>query len=183
MGLDTVELVMAYEEEFGIEIPDEDAEKITTVGEMYRYVKHRVTSVPAVDCLTQKVFYKLRRALIQNYGLQRHMIGPDTILTDLISPKQIEEGWPFLQMFIDLKTPEFKVASDLHVGLVFDTTLLTVKHVIHNLIQINYEMLAPTTPEEKEIWERCIDVVVRQLNIDRNQVHMDASFTRDLGAD
>ncbi|OGL20799.1 MAG: acyl carrier protein, partial [Candidatus Rokubacteria bacterium RIFCSPLOWO2_12_FULL_71_19] len=30
-SLDTVELVMAFEEEFGIEIPDEDAEKITTV--------------------------------------------------------------------------------------------------------------------------------------------------------
>ena len=32
-SLDTVELVMAFEEEFDIEIPDEDAEKITTVGD------------------------------------------------------------------------------------------------------------------------------------------------------
>jgi acyl carrier protein len=32
-SLDTVELVMAFEEEFDLEIPDEDAEKITTVGE------------------------------------------------------------------------------------------------------------------------------------------------------
>ena len=32
-SLDTVELVMALEEEFGIEIPDEDAEKMTNVGE------------------------------------------------------------------------------------------------------------------------------------------------------
>ena len=31
-SLDTVELVMAFEEEFGAEIPDEDAEKLTTVG-------------------------------------------------------------------------------------------------------------------------------------------------------
>ena len=35
-SLDTVELVMALEEEFGIEIPDEDAEKITTVKDAYR---------------------------------------------------------------------------------------------------------------------------------------------------
>ncbi|MBU0693979.1 MAG: acyl carrier protein [Candidatus Omnitrophica bacterium] len=37
-SLDTVEVVMALEEEFGIEIPDEDAEKITTVGEAIKYI-------------------------------------------------------------------------------------------------------------------------------------------------
>jgi acyl carrier protein len=40
-SLDTVELVMALEEEFGIEIPDEDAEKITRVKEAVDYIdKH-----------------------------------------------------------------------------------------------------------------------------------------------
>jgi len=40
-SLDTVELVMALEEEFGIEIPDEDAEKITTVGDAVRYIEEK----------------------------------------------------------------------------------------------------------------------------------------------
>jgi acyl carrier protein len=38
-SLDTVELVMAFEEEFGIEIPDEEAEKIQTVGNAVDYIK------------------------------------------------------------------------------------------------------------------------------------------------
>ena len=38
-SLDTVELVMALEEEFGIEIPDEDAEKITRVKEAVDYIE------------------------------------------------------------------------------------------------------------------------------------------------
>jgi acyl carrier protein len=38
-SLDTVELVMALEEEFGIEIPDEDAEKITTVRHAISYIQ------------------------------------------------------------------------------------------------------------------------------------------------
>jgi acyl carrier protein len=38
-SLDTVELVMALEEEFSLEIPDEDAEKITSVGEAIEYIK------------------------------------------------------------------------------------------------------------------------------------------------
>jgi acyl carrier protein len=41
-SLDTVELVMAFEEEFGIEIPDEDAEKILTVQNSVDYIKERM---------------------------------------------------------------------------------------------------------------------------------------------
>ena len=37
-SLDTVELVMAFEEEFGAEIPDEDAEKLTSVGAVLEYL-------------------------------------------------------------------------------------------------------------------------------------------------
>ena len=40
-SLDTVELVMAFEEEFGAEIPDEDAEKLTTVGAVVEYLKEK----------------------------------------------------------------------------------------------------------------------------------------------
>jgi acyl carrier protein len=40
-SLDQVELVMALEEEFGSEIPDEDAEKLTTVGDAIKYVESK----------------------------------------------------------------------------------------------------------------------------------------------
>lgn len=40
-SLDTVELVMAFEEEFGTEIPDEDAEKIQTVGDAIKYIDEK----------------------------------------------------------------------------------------------------------------------------------------------
>jgi acyl carrier protein len=40
-SLDTVELVMALEESFSLEIPDEDAEKITSVGEAVNYINER----------------------------------------------------------------------------------------------------------------------------------------------
>ena len=41
-SLDLVELVMALEDEYGIEIPDEDAEKIVTVGDALKYIQERV---------------------------------------------------------------------------------------------------------------------------------------------
>ena len=39
-SLDTVELIMEFEEEFDLEIPDEDAEKITTVGAALEYINN-----------------------------------------------------------------------------------------------------------------------------------------------
>jgi acyl carrier protein len=40
-SLDTVELVMAFEEEFGVEVPDEDAEKLQSVGDVIKYIEER----------------------------------------------------------------------------------------------------------------------------------------------
>ncbi|MBW3555176.1 MAG: acyl carrier protein [Gemmatimonadetes bacterium] len=39
-SLDTVELVMAFEEEFGMEIPDEEAEQLQTVGDAVKYIQN-----------------------------------------------------------------------------------------------------------------------------------------------
>ena len=43
-SLDLVELIMAFEEEFGGEISDEDAQKITTVGEAVKYLDERIAA-------------------------------------------------------------------------------------------------------------------------------------------
>jgi len=43
-SLDTVELVMAFEEEFGIEIPDDAAESIVTVGDAVKYIDKQQTA-------------------------------------------------------------------------------------------------------------------------------------------
>jgi acyl carrier protein len=43
-SLDIVELIMALEDEYGIEIPDEDAEKMETVGDAIRYIDERLAA-------------------------------------------------------------------------------------------------------------------------------------------
>lgn len=46
-SLDTVELVMAFEEEFSVEVPDEDAEKLQTVGDVVKYIEDKSTNKPS----------------------------------------------------------------------------------------------------------------------------------------
>ena len=43
-SLDTVELVMAFEEEFNVEVPDEDAEKLQTVGDVVTYITEKTSA-------------------------------------------------------------------------------------------------------------------------------------------
>jgi acyl carrier protein len=43
-SLDTVELVMAFEEEFGVEVPDEDAEKLLTVSDVVKYIEEKTNA-------------------------------------------------------------------------------------------------------------------------------------------
>jgi len=45
-SLDRVELVMSLEEEFGLEIPDEEAEKISTVGQAIKYIEEHIEKKP-----------------------------------------------------------------------------------------------------------------------------------------
>jgi len=42
-SLDTVELVMAFEEEFSVEVPDEDAEKLQSVGDVIKYIEEKAS--------------------------------------------------------------------------------------------------------------------------------------------
>lgn len=48
-SLDTVELVMSFEEEFGIEIPEEDAEKIRSVGDAIVYIEQKQGAASSED--------------------------------------------------------------------------------------------------------------------------------------
>jgi acyl carrier protein len=182
MSLDSVELVLAIEEDFGIDIPNSDAEKMYLVGDVYEWLKVRIATTDPIECRTQKIFFKLRRALIENYRLERRSIYPDTRLTDLLSLDDIRDGWPFLRMFIDLHTPPLKVEHNI-LELRLTSETLTLRELVRSLIYINRKDLEPQRETELEIWNRLVQVFVRQLNVLPNEVIPEASITKDLGCD
>lgn len=182
MGLDSVELVLALEEEFGLDIPDRDAVKMVTVGDVFEWLRIRLSTADPRACLTQRVFYKLRRAMINNYNIDRNTIAPDTRLTDLLPLQVVEEGWPFLQMFIELNTPPFKVANEF-LGYRLTEKSLTMRELIQSLIKLNDDEFAPKQESEQEIWYRLVKVLVSQLSIGPEEVVLGASISQDLGCD
>ena len=61
MGLEGLEIVLAVEETFGIAIPDAAASQIQRPAELIEFIESHVPTVYSHDCLTQNLFYRLRR--------------------------------------------------------------------------------------------------------------------------
>jgi acyl carrier protein len=96
MGLDAVELVMSIEEEFNITIADEEAEKITTPGQMADYLMTRVRTDKNAPCPTQVGFHRLRSVLMDTFGVPREKIRPHALLHNLLPGKHLRQEWKML---------------------------------------------------------------------------------------
>lgn len=97
MGLDGVELVMAVEEKFGIEIADAEAQYIRTPRLFFDLVEKKVRTVPSDTCLTQRAFYLLRRAFRRQFNIARSQFRPGTKLESLIPPNDRQQRWQELK--------------------------------------------------------------------------------------
>lgn len=84
MGLDTVELVLAFEEEFAVRIDDKDAVELTTPGLVADYIFSRLDRAGIAPCSSQARFHRLRRALADNFAIDRKAIRVETPLADLL---------------------------------------------------------------------------------------------------
>jgi hypothetical protein len=93
MGLDSVELVMAFEEAFGIEIPDVVASGMITPRRTIDYVESRLATVPADRCLTQQAFYRLRRGLHDVGGGAGLSIRPTTKVREIAEKREWHGLW------------------------------------------------------------------------------------------
>ena len=84
MGLDTVELVMMIEEEFGVELPDAEAEKITTVGELRDFIVLALKSEAAGKDPSgpEAVLTRIQRILEKEFGIPPEQAVPSAHIID-----------------------------------------------------------------------------------------------------
>jgi acyl carrier protein len=97
MGLEVVELILMVEKDFGVEIPNKDANKIQTPGELADWVVAHVKTGKNASCLSQARFHRLR-ALLMETSVPRRKIRPSTPLTELLQEDNArQEFWARLK--------------------------------------------------------------------------------------
>lgn len=95
MGLDSVEMVMETEEEFGISLADEEVEVVVTVGDLVALVLSKVRSVSG-GCITRTTFFRLRQSLERSAtGITR--LRPSSRLVDVLPPSIRRATWSQLR--------------------------------------------------------------------------------------
>jgi hypothetical protein len=98
MGLDPIELIMDVEEAFDLTIPDQEAEKMVTVGHMYRYVLARLEERGTVwrssgRCPSQIAFHQFRRILVEGMEIERGAVRLATPLGQIVGVEGRSEAW------------------------------------------------------------------------------------------
>lgn len=83
MGLESVEILMKVENTFGIKIPNQEAEKILTVGDFHNSVWRHLSCKHSEKCKSQNLFYKLRKSFTGTFGFPPQMLMTHT------SPKEV----------------------------------------------------------------------------------------------
>lgn len=131
-GFDPVELTMSVENLFGISIPDRDAERIRTPGELADYIAHRISAAPshtACKCVSAASFYRARCILANRFGLDPKTIGPQTAIGEILpqTAKERRKCWRELSRALGVRLPTLEHSKRVQsiVGAVGFSLLLT----------------------------------------------------------
>ena len=99
MGLDSVEIVMFWEESLGVAITDEEAAVITTPREATDLIAAKLGAVdhPRSTCLTLRAFNRIRNAISSGAGVLRRDIRPEARLRELVPRRNRRSNWSAVQ--------------------------------------------------------------------------------------
>jgi acyl carrier protein len=107
MGLDAVELVMDIEEAFDIQIPDERAAEVATVGQLYDSILEACPTRRSDDlCMSAATFRLIRRAMQSDLGLDVRRLRPRDSVDSVFPRDRRRQTWSRLADTLDLRFPK-----------------------------------------------------------------------------
>jgi hypothetical protein len=178
MGLETVAIVMNLEEEFEISIPDDDAEKIQTLGDTLRYIVRRLAQIHNPGyCASARTFYRLRRALIQDYGVERVEVRPDARLAELVPPGPRRKKWMNTARQLALKSRGCNPFRPFTSRFPFPQT--SIRDIIRYSAPSRY-YTATGAVDSAAVWEYIRKMVSDEVGVEIDALNEQTKYIGDL---
>jgi acyl carrier protein len=172
MGLDTVELVMEIEDEFGFSMPDADAEVIQTCGQLCAYVLRRINPPPP-PCAC----YQLRRALMRQIPVTKEAMRPGSRLCDVVT-EPYRTRWPAVAREIGL---EDFYSFGRRCEIFFPSVYTRLADLARKMsLPKPYYLPDTDDPFEERVWQRVRQIISEQTAIPVSQIHPHSHFINDL---
>jgi|SRR5882672_2529633 len=175
MGLEGLEIVLATEETFGIAMSDAVAAAIQTPAELIEFIATNVPIATSQECLTQQLFYRLRRGFRSQVPPMMEKFDLDTELAGILHKNQWNEVWLAIRATSgDSSWPE----SVPWPGFFRDGPK-TIRQLIWDLVA------SLPRPTQGESWSRVkIEAEVRRIIaevLDKKDFDLSAKFIGELG--
>jgi acyl carrier protein len=175
MGLEGVEIVLAAEETFGIAIPDAVASQIQTPADLIVFIAAHVPTVTSPDCVTQQLFYRLRRGFRTHIPALSASFQPDTKLRDIVS----KDEWPALWRNIRVAVGDANWPPQVPWPGWLRDGPKTMRQLIWHLVA------SLPLPAPDELWSRVrIEAEVRRIVaevLNKKDFPLSAKFIGELG--
>ncbi len=111
MGLDSIEILMKVEDTFGIKIPDQEAEKILTVGDFHNAVWRHLSDKHSDKCKSQYLFYKLRRSFADTFNFPPQRLKLDTSPEEIFPKTNRRQVYLSFADLTNLKLPDLALTK------------------------------------------------------------------------
>lgn len=175
MGLESIELVMDCEDTFGISIPDDEASKMLTMGDLFALIRRLLGQrLLRGKCTSASAFWRLRKGLMK-LGIERRRIRPSSIVDELVPISGRRRSWRILSGSTELRLPPLKVC--------FNDTRFTVRDLVYSVLIRDRERFSDTSAliTDEEIWRILCALVSEQMGVEPDKLHANTRFVEDLG--
>jgi acyl carrier protein len=167
--------VLAAEETFGIAIPDAVASQMQTPADLIAFISAHVPTVTSPGCVTQQLFYRLRRGFRTQIPALSAAFQPDTKLRDIVS----KDEWPDLWRNIRAAVGDANWPHEVPWPGWLRDGPKTVRQLIWQLVA------SLPLPAKGELWSRVrIEAEVRRILaevLNKKDFPLSAKFIGELG--
>ena len=193
-----MELVMRVEEEFEIEIPDEEASEISTCGQLFEWVARKKglaldwnLNAPAGVCASSQTFYRVRRGIAQipDFSTPKKAIAPKTELETLFPISNRRENWLQLQNSLGRDVPNLRFGlmpllqpiprSISDFRRIFPPEIATVGDLTQILVR--GERTRQLAAQNSLNWLHLANIVSEESGVEIEKITPDSRFVEDLG--